>query len=55
MFVLNDFKKCCFDVSFLTSIGLSTVILRLEKLNFSNKLISKTLIINTFFREGGTE
>ena len=31
-----DFKKCCFDVSFLTSISLSTVVLTLGKVEVFN-------------------
>ena len=31
VFILTDLKKGCFDVSFLTSISVSTVILRLGK------------------------
>ena len=34
VFILSDFKKCCFDVSFLTSISVSTVILTLGKVEF---------------------
>ena len=33
-FKLTDFKKWCFDVSFLTSISVSTVVLTLGKVNF---------------------
>ena len=33
-FILTDFKKWCFDVSFVTSISVSTVILRLGKVEF---------------------
>ena len=34
VFILTDFKKWCFDVTFLASISVSTVILRLGKVNF---------------------
>ena len=41
VFILTDFKKWCFDISFLTCICVSTVILRLRKVDFFNKLISE--------------
>ena len=34
VFYFTDFKKWCFDVSFLTSISMSTVVLTLGKVNF---------------------
>ena len=34
VFILTDFKKWFFDVSFVTSISVSTVILRLGKVEF---------------------
>ena len=34
VFYLTDFKKCCFDVLFLTSISVSTVVLTLGKVEF---------------------
>ena len=34
VFYFTDFKKSCFDVSFLTSITMSTVILTLGKVEF---------------------
>ena len=34
VFYFTDFKKWCFDVSFLTSISISTVVLTLGKLEF---------------------
>ena len=34
VFYFTDFKKCCFDVSFLTSISVSTVVLTLGKVEF---------------------
>ena len=34
VFYFTDFKKWCFDVSFLTSISVSTVVLTLGKVNF---------------------
>ena len=34
VFYFTNFKKCCFDVSFLTSISLSTVVLTLGKVEF---------------------
>ena len=35
VFYFTDFKKCCFDVSFLTPISVSTVVLtQLGKVNF---------------------
>ena len=34
VFILTDFKKWCFDVSFLTSISVSTVVLTLGKVEF---------------------
>ena len=34
VFILTDFKKLFFDVSFVTSISVSTVILRLGKVEF---------------------
>ena len=34
LFILTDFKKWCFDVSFLTSISMSAVILRLRNVEF---------------------
>ena len=37
-----------FDVSFLTSISVSTVVLTLGKLNFLNKLISETFHLFNF-------
>ena len=45
VFILSDFKKWCFDVSFLTSISVSTVILTLEKVEFLNNLISETFCL----------
>ena len=36
VFILSDFKKGCFDVSFLTSISVSKVILTLGKVEFFN-------------------
>ena len=34
VYILSDFKKLCFDASFLTSISASTVILKLGKVDF---------------------
>ena len=34
VFYFTDFKTGCFDVSFLTSISVSTVVLSLGKVNF---------------------
>ena len=34
VFYFTDFKKRCFDVSFLTSIGMSTVVLTLGKVEY---------------------
>ena len=34
VFYFTDFKKCCFDFSFLTSISVSTVVLTLGKVEF---------------------
>ena len=34
VFYFTDFKKCCFDVSFLTSVSMSTVVLTLGKVEF---------------------
>ena len=48
VFILTDFKKCCFDVSFLTSISMSMVILGLGKVEFLNKLISETFLFIGF-------
>ena len=36
VFYFADFKKCCFHVSFLTSISVSTVVLTLGKVEFFN-------------------
>ena len=45
VFYFTDFKKC-FDVSFLTSISVSTVILTLGKVElFKQKLISETFCL----------
>ena len=40
----------CFDASFLTSISVTTVNLRLGKLNFLNKLISETFCLLGFVK-----
>ena len=45
VYILSDFKKRCFEVSFLTLISVSTVILSLEKLNFLKELISETFCL----------
>ena len=52
VFILSDFKKWCFDVSFLTSISVSTVNLTLGKVDFFlNKLINlRTILLIGFVK-----
>ena len=45
IFILTDFKKWCFDCSFLTSISVPTIIVRLGKVEFFNKFISETFCL----------
>ena len=45
MFILIDFKKRCFDVSSKTLISVSTVILRLGKVEFIKKLTSEKVCL----------
>ena len=45
MFILTDFKKWCFDCSFLTSISVPTIIVRLGKVEIFNKFNSETFCL----------
>ena len=50
VFYFTDFKKSCFDVSFLTSISVSTVILTLGKVEFFKKNYLRNILFIGFVK-----
>ena len=48
VFYFTDFKKCCFDVSFLTSISVSTVVLTLGKVEFFKQINLRNILFIGF-------
>ena len=50
VFYFTDFKKWCFDVSFLTSISVSTVVLTLGKVNFFKQINLRNILFIGFVK-----
>ena len=50
VFYFTDFKKWCFDVSFLTSISVSTVVLTLAKVDFFESINLRNILFIGFVK-----
>ena len=50
IFYFTDFKKRCFDVSFLTSISVSTVVLKLGKVEFFKYINFRNILFIGFVK-----